>query len=44
MPRVIVITIPDHQNVNEVDRVLEEFQNELGRVCGDDEWTDKEVP
>ena len=41
MPRVITITIPDHQNVNEVDGVLDEFQSELGHVCGDDEWTDR---
>ena len=41
MPRVITITIPDHQNVNEVDGVLDEFQSELGYVCGDDEWTDR---
>ena len=41
MPRIITITIPDHQNVNEVDRVLDEFQSELGHVCGDDTWTDR---
>ncbi len=42
MPRVITITIPDNQNVSEVDRVIDEFQNELGLICGDDEWIDKE--
>ncbi len=41
MPRVITITIPDDQDVSEVDHVIDEFQSELGHVCGDDEWTDR---
>ena len=41
MPRVITITIPDDQNVSEVDNVIDAFQSELGHVCGDDEWTDR---
>ncbi len=43
MPRVITITIPDDQNVPEVDNVIDEFQSVLGHVCGDDEWTDRTI-
>tara|TARA_B100000287_G_scaffold173829_1_gene164006 strand:- start:1271 stop:1693 length:423 start_codon:yes stop_codon:yes gene_type:complete len=39
--RVITITIPIDHDVKEVDRILEEFQSQLGHVCGDDEWTDR---